>query len=758
MSKDKNVVIRAQDALDYHEFPKPGKFEIVPTKPLTSQRDLAMAYSPGVAEPCLKIVDNPLDAYRYTNRRNLVAVITNGTAVLGLGNIGPLASKPVMEGKAVLFKSLAGVDAVDIELDAPDVETFITCVKAMEPTFGGINLEDIAAPACFEIEERLQKMMDIPIFHDDQHGTAIITGAALINALELQKKKIDEVQVVFTGAGAAAIACARFYVSLGVLRENITMIDFHGVIYEGRTEGMNPYMAQFARATEMRTLGEAMVDADVFVGLSAGGIVSKAMVRSMAARPIIFALANPTPEISYDDVQEVRNDAITATGRSDFPNQVNNVLGFPYLFRGALDVNSRGINETMKLAAAHALAALAREEVPDMASEAYGREHISFGPNYIIPRPFDQRVLLRVAPAVARAAVETGYAREPITDFDAYRDQLERFQGISKGLMRRLFNVAKRTPKRILFPEGDEPKILKAAQILVDEGIARPVLIGEESKIRAAAAKIDVDLSGMDIVDNFTDPRTPKLVEKYHQMRQRKGITLAEARSIMKRREPFAMMLVHEGYADGVVSGLTKPYSDSLRPALEIIGVEGKGQRAAGMHIVVTRRGTMLFADTTVNIEPDANTLAEIAIKTADIAVMLDITPKIAMLSFSNFGTSRHPAAERVAEATRIVKRLRPELEIDGEMQLDTALDTELRAENFEFATLEGQANIFIFPDLNSGNIGYKLMSQLGQAEVIGPILLGMRRPINVLQLGSSVSAIVNLATITVLKAQQNLQ
>ncbi len=758
MSKDNKVIIRTQDALDYHEFPKPGKFEIVPTKPLTSQRDLSMAYSPGVAEPCLAIVADPLAAYRFTNRRNLVAVITNGTAVLGLGNIGPLASKPVMEGKAVLFKSLAGVDAVDIELNAPDVETFITCVKAMEPTFGGVNLEDIAAPACFEIEERLQKMMDIPIFHDDQHGTAIITGAALINALELQKKNVEDVRVVFTGAGAAAIACARFYVSLGVRREHITMLDLHGVIYEGRTEAMNPYMAEFARPTAKRTLAEAMEGADVFVGLSAGGIVSKAMVESMAARPIIFALANPTPEISYEDVQAVRSDAIVATGRSDFPNQVNNVLGFPYLFRGALDVNAYTINESMKLAAAHALAELAREEVPDMASEAYGREHISFGPNYIIPRPFDQRVLLRVAPAVARAASETGVARMPITDFEAYRDELERFQGISKALMRRLFNVAKRAPKQIIFPEGEEPKILKAAQILVDEGIAIPILIGDESRIRTVAASKDVDLSGMHIVDNFTDPRTPKLVEKYFQMRQRKGITMAEARSVMKRREPFAMMLVHEGYADGVVSGLTKPYRDSLRPALEIIGVDGKEQRAAGMHIVVTRRGTMLFADTTVNIEPDAQTLAEIAIKTADMARMLDITPKIAMLSFSNFGTSRHPAAARVAEATRIVKRLRPELEIDGEMQVDVAVDTELRNEIFDFATLTDHANVFIFPDLNSGNIGYKLMSQLGQAEVIGPILMGMRRPVNVLQLGSSVSAIVNLATITVLKAQQNLQ
>ncbi|MBA2663428.1 MAG: NADP-dependent malic enzyme [Bradymonadaceae bacterium] len=757
MPKDPNLSVRAQDALDYHEFPRPGKFEIVPTKPLNSQRELSMAYSPGVAEPCLAIVADPLAVYRYTNRRNLVAVITNGTATLGLGNIGALASKPVMEGKAVLFKSLAGVDAFDIELDVTDVDLFVACVKAMEPTFGGINLEDIAAPACFEIEERLRKSMDIPVFHDDQHGTAIITGAALINALALQDKVIDQVQVVFAGAGAAAIACARFYVALGVRLENITMLDLYGVIYEGRTEGMNPYMAQFALPTEKRTLADALVGCDVFVGLSAGGIVSKEMVASMAARPIIFALANPVPEISYPDVLSVRDDAIVATGRSDFPNQVNNVLGFPYLFRGALDVSARAINEEMKLAAAWALADLAREEVPEVVSEAYGREHIVFGPNYIIPKPFDPRVLLRVAPAVARAAGETGVARQVITDFEAYREQLERQQGISKALMRRLINVAKQAPKRIIFPEGYEPKIVKAAQILVDEGIAIPVLLGNVSRIRALAADLNVDLKGMDLLDHSTDPRASELIERYYRKRQRKGVTIAEARSIMKHREPYAMMMVQAGYADGVVSGLTKPYSDSLRPAIEIIGVDATVSRAAGMHIVVTRRGTLFFADTTVNIEPNAQTLAEIAIKTADMARMLDIVPKIAMLSYSNYGNSRHASAARVAEATRIIKRLRPDLEVDGEMQVDVAVDTELRAEMFDFATLEGEANVFIFPELNAGNIGYKLMAQLGQAEIIGPILMGMRRPVNILQLGSSVSAIVNLATITVLKAQQTL-
>ena len=746
---------RRQEALDYHEFPKPGKIEVVPTKPMTSQRDLSLAYSPGVAEPCREIVKDPLAALRYTNRQNLVGIITNGTATLGLGHTGPLGAKPVMEGKAVLFKSLADIDAFDIELDVTDPDEFARCVRAMEPTFGGINLEDIAAPLCFEIEERLRETMDIPVFHDDQHGTAIITGAALLNALRLQEKKIDEVKVVFAGAGAGAVACARLYESLGVLHENITMADIHGVLYEGRTIDMDPYKGYFARDTPMRTLDEAFEGADVFLGLAAGGIVSQDMVRSMAERPIIFALANPDPEISYPEVMAVRDDAIMATGRSDYPNQVNNVLGFPFIFRGALDVGATRITEEMKLAACDALARLAREEVPEAVAEAYNESHITFGTDYIIPKPFDPRALLRIAPAVARVAMEQKVARTTV-NLLAYRERLERLQGISKGLIRRMINLAKGERKRIVFPEGTEDKIIKAAQILVDEEIATPVLLGDVQRIQDRAQALDISLEGIELLDNEDDPEFDRMVDVYHHLRQRKGVTRADARSYLRRREPYAMLMVQQGRADGVVSGVTKPYQESLRPALQIIGVEEGVTRAAGMHIVVTRRrGPILFADTTVNIEPDAATLAEVAIATADVAHLLDIEPRIAMLSYSNFGTSRHGDAARVAEATKIVKERRPDLSIDGEMQVEFAANEELRDDKFAFSTLEGDANVFIFPDLNSGNIGYKLLHQFGEAEVIGPILLGMKRPVNVLQLACSVNSIVNLTVVTSLRAQQ---
>ncbi|TXD39443.1 NADP-dependent malic enzyme [Lujinxingia vulgaris] len=746
--------IRRKDALDYHEFPRPGKVEVLPTKPLSTQRDLALAYSPGVAEPCREIAADPQAAFRYTNRKNLVGIITNGTATLGLGDIGALASKPVMEGKAVLFKVLAGIDAFDIELDERDPDAFARCVKALEPTFGGINLEDIAAPHCFAIEERLRDELDIPVFHDDQHGTAIITGAALINALALQKKEIEEVRVVFAGAGAGAVACARLYESLGVRHEHITMVDIHGVIYQGREIAMDPYKGHFAHETDRRTLAEAIDGADVFVGLAAGGIVSREMVASMAERPIIFALANPDPEIAYPDVMAVRDDAIMATGRSDYPNQVNNVLGFPFIFRGALDVGARRITESMKLAAVHALAALAREEVPEVVSEAYDESHIRFGPEYIIPKPFDPRVLLRLSPAIAEAAMAEGVARQTL-DLPAYVEELERLQGVSKGLMRRLINVAKREPKRIVFPEGTEDKIIKAAQILVDEGIACPILLGPVDVIRQRARDLDIDLTGIELLDNERDPRFEELAHVYYRMRQRKGVTIADARNHLRSPEPYAMLLVHEGLADGVVSGVTRPYRESLKPALQIIGVDERQSRVAGMHVVVTRRGVKLFADTTVNIDPDADTLADIAIATADAARLFDLEPRVAMLSYTNFGASRHADASRVAEATRIIKKRRPELNVDGEMQLEFATEAELRADKFAFSTLEGEANVLIFPDLNAGNIGYKLLNQLGGAEVIGPILLGMRRPVNVLQFACSVPSIVHLAVVTCLHAQQ---
>ena len=754
MSTDDDKPVRRDAALDYHEYPRPGKLEVVPTKPLSTQRDLALAYSPGVAEPCRAIADDPRTAARYTNRQNLVGIVSNGTATLGLGDIGPLASKPVMEGKSVLFKSLADIDAFDIELDATDPDDFVRCVRALEPTFGGINLEDIAAPHCFEIEERLREAMAIPVFHDDQHGTAIITAAALLNGLKLQNKAIDEVQVVFAGAGAGAIACARLYETLGVRREHIMMSDIHGVIYQGRTKEMNSYMEYFARDTERRTLAEALEGADVFVGLSAGGIVSQEMVESMAERPIIFALANPDPEIAYPDVMEVRDDAIMATGRSDYPNQVNNVLGFPFIFRGALDVGARRITESMKSAACEALASLAREDVPEAVAEAYDKRHIAFGPDYIIPKPFDPRALLRVAPAVAKAAIDEGVASRSL-DMEAYRERLERLQGISKGLVRRLINAAKEDKKRIVFPEGTEDKILKAAQILVDEDIATPVLLGRIERIEARAEQLDISLKGMELIDHIRDERFEQMVDVYYEMRQRKGVTRVGAKSHLRHRENYGMLMVHQGLADGVVSGVTKPYRESLTPALRIIGVEDDVSRAAGMYIVVTRQGPLFFADTTVNIDPDAETLAETAILTADVARHFEIEPRIAMLSYSNFGTSRRPQARRVAEATQLVKKRRPGLEIDGEMQVQFAVDTELRREKFEFSSLEGDANVFVFPDLHAGNIGYKLLQQFSNAEVIGPVLLGMRRPVNVLQMACSVNSIVNLTVLTCLRAQQ---
>jgi malate dehydrogenase (oxaloacetate-decarboxylating)(NADP+) len=758
MSQNKRGSIRPQEALDYHEHPRPGKFEIEPTKPLSSQRDLALAYSPGVAEPCRAIAADPDDAFRYTNRGNLVAVVSNGSATLGLGNIGALASKPVMEGKAVLFKSLAGVDAFDLELDTSDSELFISCVRALEPTFGGVNLEDIAAPECFYIEEKLREVMEIPVFHDDQHGTAIITGAALTNALLLQGKSFDEIEVVFVGAGAAGLAIARLYEKLGVARDRITLVDVDGVVFKGREVGMNPYLEYFARETDARTLGDAMKGADVLVGVSVGGIVSKEMVRSMAPKPIIFALANPEPEIKYDDVMDARDDAIVATGRSDFPNQVNNVLCFPFMFRGALDVRARAIDDAMKLAAVRALAELAREEVPEVVQLAYQGESLRFGRDYIIPKPFDPRALLRVAPAVALSASERGLARAPLTDVHAYRERLERLQGLSKGFVRELIHKAKRggPTQRVAFPEGDEDKIIQAAQILLDEEIATPVLMGDPEQIRARARALDLSLKGAEIFDLGADPRHDEMVELYHELRHRKGVTLSQATSDMHHRERYGMVLLKAGRVDGVVSGVTRAYSATARPAFEIIGVREGAGPAAGAFIVVTKQGGVtFFADTTVNVKPKAEDLRDIALATAELARSFDIEPRVALLSHSNFGTSRHPRAQKMARVADLLHRDHPDMIVDGEMQVDPAIDPELRGSRFGFSRLTGEANVLIFPDLDSGNIGYKLLHRLGGAELIGPILLNMNQPVNVLEYECSVPAIVNLATITCIQAHR---
>jgi malate dehydrogenase (oxaloacetate-decarboxylating)(NADP+) len=755
MSDDKDKKSRRDEALRYHQNPRPGKLEINPTKPLSSQRDLSLAYTPGVAEPCREIADDPLNSYKYTNRANLVGVVTDGSATLGLGDIGALASKPVMEGKAVLFKHLAGVDAFDIELDTDNVEAFINCVRAMEPTFGGINLEDIAAPACFEIEERLSEQMKIPVFHDDQHGTAIITGAALLNALDLQDKEIDQIQVVFSGAGAAGVACAKLYESLGVPHSNIMFCDSTGVIHTGRDD-LNEQKEQFVVETDKRTMADAFEGADVFVGVSVANIVSKEMVASMAERPIIFALANPDPEISYPDAMDVRDDLVMATGRSDFPNQVNNVLGFPFIFRGALDVAASSINEEMKLAAVHALADLAREEVPEVVSAAYDKESFRYGREYIIPKPFDPRALLRVAPAVAKAACESGVARQPIEDFADYKESLEHIQSASKGLIRGLINKARRDPKRIIFPEGSHHQILRAASLLVDEGIAQPVLMGNAEHICRRAKQHDIDLGDVEIFDPAEDERRDEMIRAYYELRQRKGVTLAEAKGRMSQDEVYAMMMLRKERVDGVVSGQTKAYAESLRPALRVVGVAEGVEHAAGAYIVVSREhGVKFFADTTVNIDPDARALAETALKTSQLARALDIDPKIAMLSYSAFGTSRHPAAAKVAEATKILREQYPELAIDGEMQADAALDPELRSESFDFAQLNGEANVLVFPNLDAGNISYKLIDKLGEADVIGPVLLGMKQAVNVLQRGSSVASIVNLTVLTVINAHE---
>jgi malate dehydrogenase (oxaloacetate-decarboxylating)(NADP+) len=750
------AMIRKQDALDYHSLGRRGKIEVISTKPCATQRDLSMAYTPGVAEPCREIAANPTEVYRYTAKGNLVAVVSNGTAVLGLGDIGPAAGKPVMEGKGVLFKRFADVDVFDIELNTKNPDEIIGIVRALEPTFGGINLEDIKAPECFYIEEELKKTMNIPVFHDDQHGTAIISGAALLNALEIVGKKIDEVKVVFSGAGAAGISCAKFYVKLGVKRENLTLVDINGVVYKGRKEGMNPYLEYFAIDTKARTLAEVMPGADVFMGVSVGGVVTKEMVKSMAKDPIIFAMANPDPEIMPEDVWEARKDAVVATGRSDYPNQVNNVLGFPFIFRGALDVMATAINDEMKMAASQALARLAKEDVPDSVIKAYGGEKIRFGRDYLIPKPLDPRVLLWETPAVARAAMETGVARKPVEDLDAYRDQLEARFGRSKSMMRVVIHKAQQSPKRIVFPEGTEEQILRAAQIILDEEIARPILLGDEQVIRQKIKMLDLDLNGVEIIAPLGSQKFDEYVSKYYDLRKRKGVTQANARTHLRMAINYGMMMVQAGDADGLVAGLTSSYPDTIRPALEIIKMRPGLSTVAGLYVLVFKNDTRFITDATVNFDPTAEQLADIAIMAAQKVRGFDIEPRIAMLSFSNFGSTNHPSAKKMALAAELVKRRAPDLMVDGEVMADTAVSKEILNSLFPFSSLKEEANLLVCPNLESANIAYKLLSKLGGAEMIGPILLGIRKPVYVLIPGNEVSDIVNVTAMAVGDAQES--
>ena len=741
-------------ALEYHSGERPGKTEVVPTKPTATQRDLALAYTPGVAKPCLEIAKNPGDIYKYTNKGNLVAVITNGTAVLGLGNIGPGAGKPVMEGKAVLFKRFADIDVFDLELETRDTEAFISAVKLLEPTFGGINLEDIAAPECFEIEERLKREMKIPVFHDDQHGTAIISAAALMNALEVAGKKIEKVRLVISGAGAAAMGCLRLYIKLGMRKENVVLADSHGVIFKGRTVDMTPNKEEFASDTKARTLAEAMKGADVFIGLSVGGIVTKEMVQAMAKNPIVFAMANPDPEITYDDACSARNDVIMATGRSDYPNQVNNVLGFPFIFRGALDCRATTINDEMKLAAAHALANLAKEEVPDSVLRAYSTDRFSFGREYLIPKPFDHRVLLNVPVAVARAAAETGVAQEPITDFDAYRRRLEKLLGRARGIMHGLYDRAKSNPKRIVFPEGEQEKIIRAAKILIEEGLAEPILLVKEEIAAPLLEKHNIDRSKISIIDVMKSPKLEQYSERFHQLRRRRGITLTDARRILNSRNYFAMMMVDEGDADGVIAGLHAYYPATVRPALQIIKTKPGVKNVSGAYLLMFKNQMLVFADTTVNIEPTAEELAETAVLTAETARRFNLEPRVAMISFSNFGSTKHADSEKVREAVRLLNERHPELVVDGEMQADTAVVPYIAREDYPWSTIQGDANVLIFPNLDAANAAYKLLWRVGGAEVIGPILQGLAKPVHVLQRGVDVNDIVNMAAIAVIDAQ----
>ena len=746
--------MRREDALDYHSRGRPGKIAVVPTKPLTNQRDLGLAYSPGVAEPCIEIKQNPEDAYKYTAKGNLVAVVTNGTAVLGLGNIGALAGKPVMEGKGNLFKQFADLDVFDLEVGSENPDDLIRFCQLLEPTVGGINLEDIRAPDCFYVERELRRTLNIPVFHDDQHGTAIISGAALLNALEIVGKPLYSVKVVFSGAGAAAIATAEHYVRLGVKRERIVLCDREGVIYQGRRGLTDEWKLKFATAGTERSLAEALDGADVFVGLSVAGALAADLIAKMAPRPLIFALANPVPEILPHEVAAVRKDAIVATGRSDYPNQVNNVLGFPFIFRGALDVRAKEINEEMKMAATRALAALAREDVPDTVTRLYGLSSAKFGPEYLIPFPFDPRALLWVAPAVAWAAVASGAARDFI-DLDEYRDRLESRLGRARGVMRGIINRAHRDPKRVVFPEGEEPKILKAAQILVDESIAQPILLGSASLIRRLADERNITLEGITVVDPTQSERRKDYAHFLWRRRQRKGLSHGEAEQRLRNPNYFGSVMVAMGEADALVSGVNLHYPETIRPALEVIGANPKAGIASSVYMLVFEKRVIFCGDTTVNIDPTAEQLAQIAIGASEVVRTLGLTPRVAMLSFSNFGSVRHPDAEKVANAVHLLRDLAPELEVDGEMQADTAFDENILRERYPFSALKSPANVLIFPNLSAGNIAYKLLARLGGATAIGPILVGMQRPVHVLEQGADVEEIVNMAAVAVIDAQE---
>lgn len=746
---------RKQDALDYHSQGRPGKIQVVPTKPTNSQRDLSLAYSPGVAEPCLRIAENKEDVYKYTAKGNLVAVISNGSAVLGLGDIGPEAGKPVMEGKGLLFKIFADIDVFDLELDTQNIDEFVTIVKALEPTFGGINLEDIKAPECFEIERRLKEVMSIPVMHDDQHGTAIISAAALINACELQKKKLDKVKIVVNGAGAAAISCTRLYVSLGARKENIVMLDRSGVIRSDRVN-LEGTKAEFATDRKIDTLEEAVKNSDVFIGLSSPDVLTADMLKTMAKNPIVFAMANPDPEIAYDLAIKTRKDIIMATGRSDYPNQVNNVLGFPYIFRGALDVRATGINEEMKKAAVIAIAELAKKTVPESVNLAYNLKNIKFGKDYIIPKPIDFRLITSVSPAVAKAAMDSGIARKGIKDWEAYHEELKARLGLDDKLMRTITNKAKSAPKRVVFAEADNYKILKAAQIVRDEGIAIPILLGNKTAINIIMLENELELDGVTIIDPLEElEKRSEFAEYLYKKRQRRGITLFEAKKLMKDRNYYGAAMVQFGEADALISGLTKDYPSTIKPALQVIGIENGVNRVAGMYMMLTKKGPVFFGDTTVNENPTVDELVDITVLLDQSVRKFNIQPRVAMLSYSNFGSNDGAVPEKVRQAVKLLHEKHKNIIVDGDMQANFAMNTELLRDNYPFSTLVGApANVLVFPNLESGNIAYKLLQEIGDAEAVGPILLGLNKPVHILQLGSSVREIVNMVTIAVVDVQ----
>ncbi len=756
MSKSSKVNNRKQDALDYHSSGRPGKIQVLPTKPTQSQRDLSLAYSPGVAEPCLRIAENQEDVYKYTAKGNLVAVISNGTAVLGLGDIGPAASKPVMEGKGLLFKIFADIDVFDLELNTKNVDDFVQIVKALEPTFGGINLEDIAAPLCFEIERRLKEEMKIPVMHDDQHGTAIISGAALMNAVEIQKKTLDTIRVVVNGAGAAAVSCSKLYLAIGVKKENLIMFDKDGLLHHGRTDLDDIRREFFTDRTDVKTLADAMKGADVFVGLSAGNVVTPEMLLTMAACPIVFAMANPEPEISYELATQTRKDMIMATGRSDYPNQVNNVLGFPYIFRGALDVRATGINEAMKLAAVKAIADLAKMPVPEEVNLAYNARNFKFGKDYIIPKPVDSRLITTVSTAVAKAAMDSGIAGKHITDWDAYHEELISRLGKEDKLMRAISGKAKSEPKRVVFAEADNYKILKSAQIVKDEGIATPILLGNKEKIKELMLANDLELDGVEIIDPLIGTEnSAKYADFLFQKRQRRGITSFDAQKMMRNRNYYGASMVQFGDADALISGLTRNYAATVKPALQVIGTEPGVNLVAGIYMMITKSGPVFFGDTTVNVNPTAQQLVDITVLIEHAVRQFNIKPRIAILSYSNFGSNDGEVPDKTREAVRILHKQYPEMIVDGEMQANFAMNSTLLKDNYDFSTLNGvPANTLIFPNLESGNIAYKLLQEIGGAEAVGPILLGMNKPVHVLQLGSSVREIVNVVTIAVVDAQ----